>query len=256
MERAVQQAIWLRHNSYLGVGALVVCLVSRLCCTFGYSTSVHKGALCDIWSFLLLLKQAVEMQIEALILSANSNLTLEEIEDTFQFPLDGFQKEAVLKFLAGSSVLVCAPTGAGKTAIAEAAAVAVLARSASLQRHVFCMRYGACLLWCAVVTTHGCCVRHCCYTGNICCMQCGCCRAVVAVWLLHKTWQRLSVWLQALRLLPGSCQVHCDCCNVCCMLFGCSKLGADPNDHSYLLASRENRTMKGRTGQPSGDARD
>ncbi|KAL0028996.1 hypothetical protein WJX77_010606 [Trebouxia sp. C0004] len=67
-------------------------------------------------------------QIEALILSANSNLTLENIEDTFQFPLDSFQKQAVAHFLDGKSVLVCAPTGAGKTAIAEAAAVAVLAR--------------------------------------------------------------------------------------------------------------------------------
>ena len=72
------------------------------------------------------------IQIEALILSANSKLTLEEVEDTFQFPLDGFQKQAVSHFLEGKSVLVCAPTGAGKTAIAEAAAVAVLARFALL----------------------------------------------------------------------------------------------------------------------------
>ncbi len=72
------------------------------------------------------------VQIEALILSANSNLTLEDIEDTFQFPLDGFQKQAVSHFLEGKSVLVCAPTGAGKTAIAEAAAVAILARFALL----------------------------------------------------------------------------------------------------------------------------
>ena len=92
---------------------------------------------------LLLPKQAFDLQIEALILSANSNLTLAEIEDTFQFPLDGFQKEAVQKFLAGSSVLVCAPTGAGKTAIAEAAAVAVLARSALLQCHGFCIPYSS-----------------------------------------------------------------------------------------------------------------
>lgn len=79
------------------------------------------------------------VQIEALILSANSSLTLAEIEDTFQFPLDGFQKEAVSLFLDGSSVLVCAPTGAGKTAIAEAAAVAVLARS-TLLRYILCCR--------------------------------------------------------------------------------------------------------------------
>ena len=63
-------------------------------------------------------------------MSANSSLTLQEIEDTFQFPLDRFQRQAMERFLAGSSVLVCAPTGAGKTAIAEAAAIAVLARSA------------------------------------------------------------------------------------------------------------------------------
>ena len=68
------------------------------------------------------------IQVEALILSANSNLTMSDLTSTFQFPLDAFQQEAVQHFLDGSSVLVCAPTGAGKTAIAEAAAVAVLAR--------------------------------------------------------------------------------------------------------------------------------
>ena len=93
----------------------------------------------------LLLQQAAGLQIEALILSANSNLTLGEIEDTFQFPLDRFQKDAVQMFLAGSSVLVCAPTGAGKTAIAEAAAVAVLARSASLRDNAdLCSMVAAC----------------------------------------------------------------------------------------------------------------
>lgn len=46
----------------------------------------------------------------------------------FPFPLDGFQRRAVAALLEGKSVVVCAPTGAGKTAIAEAAAAAVLAR--------------------------------------------------------------------------------------------------------------------------------
>jgi len=46
----------------------------------------------------------------------------------FPYPLDCFQKEALQHLLDGMSVVVCAPTGAGKTAIAEAAAAATLAR--------------------------------------------------------------------------------------------------------------------------------
>ncbi|GAB4818573.1 hypothetical protein N2152v2_005619 [Parachlorella kessleri] len=41
----------------------------------------------------------------------------------FSFQLDAFQVKAVRHLLAGRSVVVCAPTGAGKTAIAEAAAI-------------------------------------------------------------------------------------------------------------------------------------
>ena len=36
-----------------------------------------------------------------------------------EFPLDRFQREAIEAFDAGESVLVSAPTGAGKTVIAE-----------------------------------------------------------------------------------------------------------------------------------------
>ena len=39
----------------------------------------------------------------------------------FSFPFDAFQIKAVRHILNGRSVVVCAPTGAGKTAIAEAA---------------------------------------------------------------------------------------------------------------------------------------
>ena len=116
-------------------------------------------------TFLLSSHKLWGLQIEALILSANSNLTLGEIQDTFQFPLDRFQKEAVQKFLAGSSVLVCAPTGAGKTAIAEAAAVAVLARSALAAQQ---SRFG-CFTVCSMV----------------CCMHCG---LLYACWVLHALW--------------------------------------------------------------------
>lgn len=44
----------------------------------------------------------------------------------FEFPLDPFQVKAVRRVIAGRSVTVCAPTGAGKTAIAEASAIHVL----------------------------------------------------------------------------------------------------------------------------------
>ena len=37
----------------------------------------------------------------------------------FDFELDDFQKEAVKYIDEGKSVVVCAPTGAGKTCIAE-----------------------------------------------------------------------------------------------------------------------------------------
>jgi len=39
-----------------------------------------------------------------------------------------FQRQAILAFLRGSSVVVSAPTSSGKTLIAEAAAVATVAR--------------------------------------------------------------------------------------------------------------------------------
>ncbi len=44
----------------------------------------------------------------------------------FKFPLDPFQEEACRAIDAGENVLVCAPTGAGKTAVAEWAMMAAL----------------------------------------------------------------------------------------------------------------------------------
>jgi superfamily II RNA helicase len=64
---------------------------------------------------------------ELLVRSQEADLTMAQIELMFPFPLDGFQRDAVEKSINGSSVVVCAPTGAGKTAIAVAAAVPVLA---------------------------------------------------------------------------------------------------------------------------------
>ena len=42
-----------------------------------------------------------------------------ERSDFFKFPLDSFQEEACQAIDAGENVLVCAPTGAGKTVVAE-----------------------------------------------------------------------------------------------------------------------------------------
>lgn len=64
---------------------------------------------------------------ELLVQAQEADLTLEQIERMFPYSLDGFQRDAVEKSLDGNSVVVCAPTGAGKTVIAVAAAVPVLA---------------------------------------------------------------------------------------------------------------------------------
>jgi superfamily II RNA helicase len=53
---------------------------------------------------------------------------LQEVLSEFKFPLDAFQVKSVRHILSGRSVVVCAPTGAGKTAIAEAAAMHFLKR--------------------------------------------------------------------------------------------------------------------------------
>jgi len=68
--------------------------------------------------------------LEALLsdAAAGGDVTLDRLEGIFPFALDAFQRKAVAALLDGKSVVVCAPTGAGKTAIAEAAAAATLAR--------------------------------------------------------------------------------------------------------------------------------
>ena len=47
---------------------------------------------------------------------------MDGVLEQFRFPLDDFQEEAFRHLLCGRNVVVCAPTGAGKTAIAEATA--------------------------------------------------------------------------------------------------------------------------------------
>jgi len=45
--------------------------------------------------------------------------TIAQFATLYPFPLDGFQREAIETFLNGESVMVAAPTGTGKTVIAE-----------------------------------------------------------------------------------------------------------------------------------------
>lgn len=45
--------------------------------------------------------------------------TSPDLDRIFPFPLDAFQRDAIASIDAGRNVVVCAPTGAGKTAVAE-----------------------------------------------------------------------------------------------------------------------------------------
>jgi len=51
---------------------------------------------------------------------------IERFVARYPFPLDGFQQEAIRAIASGQSVIVSAPTGAGKTLIAEFAIHAAL----------------------------------------------------------------------------------------------------------------------------------
>ncbi|CAK9185732.1 unnamed protein product [Ilex paraguariensis] len=55
-------------------------------------------------------------------------IDVEELASIYTFRIDKFQRLAIQAFLRGSSVVVSAPTSSGKTLIAEAAAVATVAR--------------------------------------------------------------------------------------------------------------------------------
>ncbi len=79
---------------------------------------------------------------------------LESFRDRYPFPLDPFQEEAIRYILEGDSVIVSAPTGAGKTLIAEFAIYKALAtgrrlayttplKALSNQKFAdFCKQYG------------------------------------------------------------------------------------------------------------------
>ena len=71
--------------------------------------------------------QQVEAFLEEQAGEEPPEITVDRVAAIFPHPLDDFQREALEASLTGDSVIVCAPTGAGKTAIAVAAAMRVLA---------------------------------------------------------------------------------------------------------------------------------
>src|SRR5437870_1455433 len=52
-------------------------------------------------------------------LPAEAEALLEEFRARYPFPLDPFQEEAIAYLAGGDSVMVAAPTGTGKTVVAE-----------------------------------------------------------------------------------------------------------------------------------------
>ncbi|KAF5746653.1 DEAD-box ATP-dependent RNA helicase ISE2 chloroplastic [Tripterygium wilfordii] len=59
-------------------------------------------------------------------------IDVDELASVYDFRVDKFQRLAIKAFLGGSSVVVSAPTSSGKTLIAEAAAIATVARGRRL----------------------------------------------------------------------------------------------------------------------------
>ncbi|KDP21275.1 hypothetical protein JCGZ_21746 [Jatropha curcas] len=72
--------------------------------------------------------QRVEKIRDAVKEFGNDILDVHELAFIYDFRIDKFQRLAIEAFLNGSSVVVSAPTSSGKTLIAEAAAVATVAR--------------------------------------------------------------------------------------------------------------------------------
>ena len=90
-----------------------------------------SGCLSRWMSFFKLSGFGAQGSYEALV-EAGQGATLEQLQALYPFEWDAFQTQAVVEFLAGKSVVVCAPTSAGKTLVAEAASVAMLARGQKL----------------------------------------------------------------------------------------------------------------------------
>ncbi|EEF42252.1 helicase, putative [Ricinus communis] len=73
-------------------------------------------------------KQRVDKIVNEVKQFGNDFIDVHELASIYDFRIDKFQRLAIEAFLKGCSVVVSAPTSSGKTLIAEAAAVATVAR--------------------------------------------------------------------------------------------------------------------------------
>ncbi|HVF99931.1 MAG TPA: DEAD/DEAH box helicase, partial [Chloroflexia bacterium] len=64
-------------------------------------------------------KQAAQAEPQPGNLAPEALQLVEEFRGRYAFPLDPFQEEAIAHLAAGESVMVAAPTGTGKTVVAE-----------------------------------------------------------------------------------------------------------------------------------------
>eukprot|EP00878_Enallax_costatus_P024651 GHUV01026327.1.p1 GENE.GHUV01026327.1~~GHUV01026327.1.p1 ORF type:complete len:523 (+),score=130.29 GHUV01026327.1:173-1741(+) len=92
-------------------------------------SAADAASAAKLWRFGAPQPAAPELeQFLAEAAAADGHVSMQQLQALFPFKLDGFQERSVEQLLEGRSVVVCAPTGAGKTAIAEAAAAVTLAR--------------------------------------------------------------------------------------------------------------------------------
>ena len=120
----------------MGVGAPAICVpvLPRTCV---YHAALRDPAhicirLAALPSFALSGLLGVTQEAYEALVQAGQGASLEQLQSLYPFAWDEFQTEAVSRLLAGGSVVVCAPTSAGKTLVAEAACVAMLATGKKL----------------------------------------------------------------------------------------------------------------------------
>ncbi|CAD7699415.1 unnamed protein product [Ostreobium quekettii] len=94
----------------------------------GSDLAVHEEARDEEPRQLAVADWEQALEVVSLDTEARDLPTLEDLCQSYPYTLDDFQKQAISELLARKSCLVCAPTGAGKTVIAEAAAAYFFAK--------------------------------------------------------------------------------------------------------------------------------